>query len=258
MLLLTRTGPAVHVQSDLLQTMKSLMVLPHLERQALSGLQWEAAASWLAFDFFFTFLWPLRFQLWQLLSTTSKCSACPFSPPHHEGSKAGKRQPVQANAVNGIPRGGSNNCILSVASRRGKEAAVTVTTIDHPWPEPLLLQGLLETPLSPHPAANSTRVKGGSSAFKGQLAAFMTGLGGPHLGLLDKLQGSCCSWGQLHGAYDPGESSGGAPASWGGTWHLRDVLLLSLFPSISSQVTPWGCPDLSGCQQTRSLLQQTV
>ena len=72
-------------------------ILPHLERQALSCLQWEAAASQPVFDFvFFSLLWPLQLQPRQLLSAASKHSASPFSPPRREESKARQRQPTQA------------------------------------------------------------------------------------------------------------------------------------------------------------------
>lgn len=77
------------------------------------------------------------------------------------------RQP-EVGAVNGIPRGGMDNHMLSVASGRRKEAAVTIISVNCPWPKPLLPQEFLETPLLPHTAVNGTRIKGKSSIFERQ------------------------------------------------------------------------------------------
>ena len=165
------------------------------------------------------------------LSSVSCSSSCPqaaialpvpFHPHATRRVRPGRDNPRQpeAGAINGIVRGGMDNHILSTASVRGKEAAATVITIDRPWPNPLLPQGLLETPLFPRPAANGTPIKGESSAFEGQLAAFTTGLGGS-LGLRGRLQGRRWSWGQLHGASGAGGGSGGALPSRGGARRLR-------------------------------------
>ena len=166
------------------------------------------------------------------LSSFSRSSSCPqpvsalpvpFHPHTARRVRPGRDNPrkPEVGTVNGIPRGGTDNCGLSAASGRGKKEAVTVTIIACPWPEPLLPQGLLETPLFPCTAANRTCVKGESSTFKDQLAAFTTGLGGG-LGLRDRLQGRCWSWGQLHGVSRAGGGLGGgsgrALASWGVSW----------------------------------------
>ena len=170
----------------------------------------------------------LPFSGFSSVSCSSSCPQAaialpvPFHPHATRRVRPGRDNPRQpeAGAINGIVRGGMDNHILSTASVRGKEAAATVITIDRPWPNPLLPQGLLETPLFPRPAANGTPIKGESSAFEGQLAAFTTGLGGS-LGLRGRLQGRRWSWGQLHGASGAGGGSGGALPSRGGARRLR-------------------------------------
>ena len=70
----------------------------------------------------------------------------PFHPHAARRVTPGKDKPrkPEVSAVDGIPRGGTDNCILSVASGRGKKEAATVIIVACPWPEPLLPQGLLE------------------------------------------------------------------------------------------------------------------
>lgn len=91
-------------------------------------------------------------------------------------------------AVNGIPRGGTDNRVLRAASGRGKEVAATIISLNPPWVKPLLPRGLLEMPLFPMQlpptAANGTQIKGESSTFEGQPSR-------QGLGLQGRLRGSC-------------------------------------------------------------------
>ena len=89
--------------------------------------------------------------------------------------------------------------------------------------------------------------------IEGQLATVTTGLRGD-LGLQDRLQGRCWSWGQLHGVSRAG---GGALLSWGGTQHLvqgvvrppgtqrgggSHLLPLFLLPLHQLSEDPWELP----------------
>ena len=67
-------------------------ILPHAERQALSCLQWGAAAGRPAFHFFFsTFLRPLQLQPQQRLPAAGQRPACPFVLPRREEREARQR-----------------------------------------------------------------------------------------------------------------------------------------------------------------------
>lgn len=93
--MVTRTDPVAHIGGLACRGLQR--VLPCPERQPVSCLQEEAAASPTAFNFFFfTLLWPLQLQPRRLFSIASKCSTAPFSLPCHEKSEAGQRQPTQA------------------------------------------------------------------------------------------------------------------------------------------------------------------
>lgn len=77
--------------SGLLWTVNRDLSSSSRETQALSCLQQETSAGWLALDsIFFTFLWLLQLQLCQLLSIASELSVCPFHPTM-PGSKARQR-----------------------------------------------------------------------------------------------------------------------------------------------------------------------
>ena len=90
------------------------------------------------------------------LSSFSRSSSCPqpvsalplpFHPHTARRVRPGRDNPrkPEVGAVNGIPRGGTDNCGLSAASGRGKKEAATIIIVACPWLEPLLPQGLLET-----------------------------------------------------------------------------------------------------------------
>ena len=80
----------------------------------------------------------LRFS--GLSSFSSSCpqpvhaSSVPFHPHITRRARPGRDNPhkPEAGAVNSLPRGGTDNRILSTASG-GKEAAVTITTVDGFW-----------------------------------------------------------------------------------------------------------------------------
>lgn len=92
--------------------------------------------------FFFTFLWLLQLQP---RHSHPELLSGPSTPQAARGRAEVAPLKPEAGAGSGIPTGGADSPELRVASARVIEAAVTVVTVDHPWPEtPLPLERLTQ------------------------------------------------------------------------------------------------------------------
>lgn len=130
-------APAAH-GSDRICKDYTKGVLPHPERQALSCLQLEAAASWVLLILCFScflFFWPSQLQPRQLLSTAGKC---PDTPSHKENEAKGRPHKPKPDAVNNIPgeEPTAQSSVLLLGEGKNKQTLSTAVTVALPRQDP--------------------------------------------------------------------------------------------------------------------------